>query len=113
MIEHMKNSAGVSPLEADRASNTQPHRAEVQRPRAVLLASARRSLAAWFRVAVTAAGLSLAVSPDGLHALMTAVRNPPELIILDDDLEGVDADLVEEMLSRDARTATTPIMHVR
>jgi hypothetical protein len=79
----------------------------------VLLASARRSLVTWFQVALATIGLSLMVSPDGLHALMSAVRNPPELVILDDDLEGVDADWVEQMLGRDARTASARIMRVK
>ncbi|MGD8453795.1 MAG: hypothetical protein PVJ57_18430 [Phycisphaerae bacterium] len=79
----------------------------------VLLASARRTLVAWFQVALASAGLSLAVSPDGLHALLSAVRSPPELVILDDDLAGVDANRVEELLGRDARTATARVVRVR
>lgn len=77
----------------------------------LLLATARRWLVAWFQLALATEGLSLAVSPDGLHALMSAVRQPPELVLLDDDLPGVDAERVEQMLARDARTARARVMH--
>jgi hypothetical protein len=70
-------------------------------------------LVAWFQVALATAGLAFSVSPDGLHAVMSAVRQSPELVILDDDLPGVDADCVEEMLGRDARTAAARIMRVK
>jgi hypothetical protein len=79
----------------------------------VLLATARRSLVTWFRVALATANLNLMVSPDGLHALMSAVHQPPELVILDDDLPGVRADRLEQLLARDARTASTHVMHVK
>lgn len=105
------------------ADPAQQEKSDVSRPAApvsdprrgmtVLLASARRSLIAWFQVVLTAAGLGLIVSPDGLHALMSAVREPPDLIILDDDLPGVDADRVEELLGRDARTAAARVMRVK
>lgn len=79
----------------------------------MLLASARRSLVARFQVVLSTVGLSLVVSPDGLHALMNAFHDPPELVILDDDLVGVDADRVEEMLGRDTRTAATRIVRLK
>jgi len=78
----------------------------------VLLATARRPLVAWLRAVLAAAGLSLSVSPDGLHALMSAVRNPPEIIIVDDDLPGVGADRLEQLLARDERTAGSRVVHI-
>jgi hypothetical protein len=53
------------------------------------------------------------VSPDGLRALTSAVRNPPEFIILDDDLAGVDTDRIEAMRGRDTRTAAARIVRVK
>jgi hypothetical protein len=79
----------------------------------VLLASARRSLVAQFRVALLAAGLNLTVSPDGLHALMSAIRERPALVILDDELPGVCADYVEEWLAKDVRTAGARVVRIR
>jgi CheY-like chemotaxis protein len=78
----------------------------------VLLATNRPSLARAARVAALALGLALYVSPDGLHALMSAVRQEPDLILLDPALTGVDADTVERMLGRDGRTAGIPTVRV-
>jgi len=100
-----KLAAGTSSVAATGGSR--------RRESTVLLATARKSLVAWFRVALATVGLTLVVSPDGLHALMTAVREPPELVILDDDLPGVDAERVEHLLARDARTAKARIVHVK
>jgi len=78
----------------------------------VLVATARNSLVRAFQRAALVIGLTLAVSPDGLHTLMTAVREPPGLIILDSDVPGVDADTVERMLARDERTAGVPVVRL-
>lgn len=78
----------------------------------VLLATARRALIRALALAAIGAGLNVAVSLDGLHALMSAVREPPALIFLDNDLPGVAADLVERMLARDARTARVPVVRI-
>jgi CheY-like chemotaxis protein len=76
----------------------------------VLVASARHSLVRACRKAASTAGLTLIVSPDGLHALMTALRQRPALIVLDSALPGVDPDTVETMLARDVRTAEVPLL---
>lgn len=78
----------------------------------VLVATARNSLVRAFQRAALVIGLTLAVSPDGLHTLMAAVREPPELIILDSEVPGVDADTVERMLARDQRTAGVPVVRL-
>ena len=78
----------------------------------VLLATARHSLVRAVRTAVLTVGFSLMVSPDGLHAVMSALRETPEIILLDSSLSGVDVDTVESILRRDARTATIPILRV-
>jgi CheY-like chemotaxis protein len=76
----------------------------------VLVASARHSVVRACRKAALTAGLTLVVSPDGLHALMTALRQPPALIVLDSALPGVAPDAVEMMLARDVRTAEVPVL---
>ena len=78
----------------------------------ILLATARGTIMQKLGLAAVALGLTVSVSPDGLHALMSAVRDPPEFIILDDDLPGVDADWVERMLARDGRTAGARVVRV-
>jgi hypothetical protein len=81
-----------------------------RRAATVLVASARHSLVRACRKAALTAELTLIVSPDGLHALMSALRQPPALIVLDSALAGVDADTVETMLGRDVRTAGVPVL---
>lgn len=75
----------------------------------VLVATARQSLVQAFQRAALVVGLTLVVSPDGLHTLMSAVREPPALIVLDPDVPGVEADAIQRKLARDARTARVPI----
>lgn len=116
MIEHLDEFTDEIVQPETRAESALSAKAAGFRSRrggGVLLATARRSLANWFKVALATAGLSLTVSPDGLHALMSAVRESPDLVILDDDLPGVDAERVEEMLARDGRTAGARILHVK
>ena len=81
-------------------------------PVRILLATARGTIMQKLGLAALALGLTVSVSPDGLHALMSAVRDPPEVILLDDDLPGVDADWVERMLARDGRTAGARVVRV-
>jgi DNA-binding response OmpR family regulator len=76
----------------------------------VLLATASLCLVRAFRRVASNAGLMVVVSPDGLHALMSALRQPPGLIVLDSALPGVDANTVETMLARDVRTTAVPVL---
>jgi CheY-like chemotaxis protein len=78
----------------------------------VLVATARQSLVRAFQRAAVVVGLTLVVSPDGLHTLMSAVREPPALIILDPDVPGIEADTVQRRLARDARTAGIPVLRL-
>jgi hypothetical protein len=78
----------------------------------VLVATARQSLVRAFQTAALVVGVTLAVSPDGLHTLMSAVREPPALIILDPDVPGVEADAIQRRLARDTRTARVPILRL-
>ena len=82
------------------------------RSTAVLLATARDSLIRAVKAAILTVGFSLMISPDGLHAVMSAVRDQPEIILLDSSLSGVDVDTVEAMLRRDARTTGIPILRI-
>lgn len=100
--------AGLAPVQPEPADKL-----GLKRGARILAATTRQSLLRAMKMAVLAAGLSLSVSPDGLHALMSAVQQPPELIILDEDIGGVDSDSVERMLARDARTCNVPIVRVR
>jgi hypothetical protein len=78
----------------------------------VLVATARQSLVRAFQRAAVVIGLTLVVSPDGLHTLMSAVREPPALIVLDSDVPGVEADAIQRRLARDTRTAGVPVLRL-
>jgi DNA-binding response OmpR family regulator len=78
----------------------------------VLIATARQSLVRAFQRAALFVGLTLVVSPDGLHTLMTAVSKPPALIILDSDVPGIEADTIQRRLARDSRTAGVPVLRL-
>jgi hypothetical protein len=78
----------------------------------ILVATVRQSLVRAFQRAAVVMGLALVVSPDGLHTLMSAVREPPALIILDSDVPGVEADAIQRRLARDVRTARVPILRL-
>lgn len=116
MLERIDNLAAIATRGAAGPTPAPDATAPARSPRralTILIASARQSLVACLRVAVATAGIGLMVSPDGLHAVMSAVRQPPQLVILDDDLPGVDAAHVEQLLAQDARTAHIRVVHIK
>ena len=94
------------------ATGSPPAAALARRPVTLLLATGRVAVLLAFEKAAWTAGLTLVASPDGLHAIMSALRRPPTVIVLDAVLPGVDADTVEAMLGRDPRTACIPLVRI-
>jgi CheY-like chemotaxis protein len=55
-------------------------------------------------------GLSPRCSPDGLHAILSAVQRRPDLIVLDGAMPPVGSLSVAEALRRDRKLSTVPIV---
>ena len=59
------------------ATGSPPAAALARRPVTLLLATGRVAVLLAFEKAAWTAGLTLVASPDGLHAIMSALRRPP------------------------------------
>ncbi len=66
----------------------------------------RQSLAA----ALANVGFKVCTSPDGLHAVICILHDPPDYLLVNDAIGGVDPVTMCEMLRKDRRTATCRIV---
>lgn len=67
---------------------------------------ARQALAAAF----ANVGFKVSTSPDGLHAAICALHQPPDFLLVNEAIGGVDPVVLCEMLRKDRRTATCRIV---
>lgn len=79
-------------------------------PRRILLVDDEPGIRKMVGKRLQVAGFQVTVSPDGEDAMLRVRKDPPDLVILDIMLPGVDGFTVCETLKQDARTRHVPII---
>jgi DNA-binding response OmpR family regulator len=87
-------------------------RAPGPRPATALVVEPEPAVAAAEAAGLAAAGLAVAVVPDGGAALAALDRARPDLVVLDLELPGVSGFRLLEVLKRDPATAAVPVLVV-